>query len=247
MHEHGEKMKKKVVSRSFVLDGESFQYSLHRRTGQKHIHLRITKEGDLRVSVPMHAPLPHIEEVIRKKSKWLKKNFQKVQDAAERYDPLRRIPLHGEWHQVVFTPSNLKGTVRLDEQGRRLFILSRDSDTVHLSSVLKRYCKNQARKLFVEKLTLWSGKLGIPYDSVSVRDQKTRWGSSSGKGHISLNWRIICTPPLVQDYLMVHELMHQRHHNHAAAFWKAVEKAFPRARECDLWLKQHDMIMSILR
>ena len=240
-------MKKKVVSRTFVLEGEQIRYNLHRRTGQKHIHLRITKEGGLRVSVPMHAAIPHIEEVIGKKTKWLKKNFQKVREAAERYDPLRQIPLNGEWHQVVHTASKRKGTVRLDEENRRLLIHSGESDPSHLSAVLKRYCKSRARDLLREKLAAWAEKLQIPYDSFSIRDQKTRWGSSSGRGHISLNWRIVCTPPAVQDYLIVHELIHQQHHNHAASFWKAVEKVFPRARECDAWLKQHDMIMSILR
>jgi predicted metal-dependent hydrolase len=72
---------------------------------------------------------------------------------------------------------------------------------------------------------------------VSVRAQKTRWGSCSVRGTISLNWRLIHAPPFVVDYLIVHELMHRREMNHSARYWKHVAHAFPGYRAAEKWLK----------
>ena len=62
---------------------------------------------------------------------------------------------------------------------------------------------------------------------VSVRDQRSRWGSCTAAGVISLNWRLILTPEVVRDYIILHELMHLREMNHSARFWACVEEVFP--------------------
>jgi predicted metal-dependent hydrolase len=79
---------------------------------------------------------------------------------------------------------------------------------------------------------------GVSINRVTVRAQKTRWGSCSARGTISLNWRLIHAPPFVRDYLIVHELMHRRQMNHSARYWKLVADAFPRWREAESWLKK---------
>jgi predicted metal-dependent hydrolase len=79
---------------------------------------------------------------------------------------------------------------------------------------------------------------GIEVVRITIRAQKTRWGSCSARGTISLNWRLIHAPPFVQDYLIIHELMHRRQMNHSARYWKLVADAFPRWREAEAWLKK---------
>jgi predicted metal-dependent hydrolase len=78
---------------------------------------------------------------------------------------------------------------------------------------------------------------GIVIRRVSVRAQKTRWGSCSARGTISLNWRLIQAPPHVVDYLIIHELMHRREMNHSARYWKLVARACPDYRRAEQWLK----------
>jgi predicted metal-dependent hydrolase len=78
---------------------------------------------------------------------------------------------------------------------------------------------------------------GVVVNRVTVRAQKTRWGSCSAKGTISLNWRLIQTPPDVVDYLIIHELMHRRQMNHSARYWKLVAAACPDYRRAEKWLK----------
>jgi predicted metal-dependent hydrolase len=79
---------------------------------------------------------------------------------------------------------------------------------------------------------------GIAIHRVTVRSQKTRWGSCSARGTISLNWRLIHAPTQVVDYLIIHELMHRREMNHSARYWKLVAGACPDYRQAEQWLKK---------
>jgi len=85
---------------------------------------------------------------------------------------------------------------------------------------------------------------GISVHRVSVRAQKTRWGSCSARGTISLNWRLIQAPSHVVDYLIIHELMHRREMNHSPRYWNLVAKAFPDYRRAEQWLKSSRLEMS---
>lgn len=78
----------------------------------------------------------------------------------------------------------------------------------------------------------------VSIKEVTVRNQRTRWGSCSSAGSIALNWRLVLTPELVRDYIIYHELMHMKEMNHSPRFWARVEEVFPRWREAEAWLKQ---------
>jgi predicted metal-dependent hydrolase len=78
---------------------------------------------------------------------------------------------------------------------------------------------------------------------VTVRNQRTRWGSCSRRGTISLNWRLIQTPPFVSDYIILHELMHLREMNHSPRFWRQVETVCPGYRTAEEWLKPHASLL----
>ena len=78
---------------------------------------------------------------------------------------------------------------------------------------------------------------GIAVSKVSVRNQRSRWGSCSSRGSITLNWRLILVPDFVRDYVMVHELMHRRDLNHSKRFWRHVAAACPRHDEARRWLR----------
>ena len=100
----------------------------------------------------------------------------------------------------------------------------------HLRALAERELPGRTRELAQDH--------GIAIRRVTIRAQKTRWGSCSSRGTISLNWKLIQAPPLVRDYLMIHELMHCRQMNHSARYWKLVAEAFPRWQEAEAWLKR---------
>ena len=80
---------------------------------------------------------------------------------------------------------------------------------------------------------------GLTVSRVSIRDQRTRWGSCGPDGHICLNWRLLLMPPFVSDYVLIHELMHLRRMDHSPAYWRLVAAAYPDYRTAREWLRQH--------
>ena len=80
---------------------------------------------------------------------------------------------------------------------------------------------------------------GLQVSRVSIRNQRTRWGSCGRDGHISLNWRLVLMPDWVRDYVLVHELMHLRRLDHSPTYWKLVADACPVFLEARRWLREH--------
>jgi predicted metal-dependent hydrolase len=80
---------------------------------------------------------------------------------------------------------------------------------------------------------------GLAVSRVSIRNQRSRWGSCGRDGHVCLNWRLVRMPDWVRDYVMVHELMHLRRLDHSAAYWKLVARAVPEYQAARRWLRVH--------
>lgn len=87
--------------------------------------------------------------------------------------------------------------------------------------------KKEAYELAVRKVRHVAEKYGVTYGTVTIRNQKTRWGSCTKEGNLSFSYRIVFLPPELQDYLVVHEICHIRELNHSKAFWDLVKKEVP--------------------
>lgn len=83
------------------------------------------------------------------------------------------------------------------------------------------------RALVLERLNYWSTIYGIPFGRVSIRKQKSRWGSCSSIGNLNFNYRLGFLPFELMDYIVVHELCHIKEYNHSKAFWNLVAEAYP--------------------
>jgi predicted metal-dependent hydrolase len=85
-----------------------------------------------------------------------------------------------------------------------------------------------------------ASELGVAVRRISVRDQRTRWGSASCSGSLSFSWRLVMAPGWVLDYVVVHELAHLRHAGHGLRFWGLVRRTAPRTDEARGWLLAHE-------
>ena len=96
-----------------------------------------------------------------------------------------------------------------------------------------------ARDIFTRKTKYYARIMGVTYGRISIREQKTRWGSCSSKGNLNFNWRLILAPEEVLDYVVVHELVHRREMNHSKAFYAIVESVLPDYRRAWKWLREN--------
>ena len=98
---------------------------------------------------------------------------------------------------------------------------------------------DKAVRVIPKKVKYYAPKIGVDYGKITIRNQKTRWGSCSSKGNLNFNCLLMLTPNKVIDSVVVHELCHRKHMNHSKAFYDEVEKAFPEYKLCHKWLKEN--------
>ncbi len=99
--------------------------------------------------------------------------------------------------------------------------------------------KTLAAKDLPERVVRLAPRVGVEYNHITIRSQRTRWGSCTGKGNLNFNCLLMLAPPEVRDYVIVHELCHRREMNHSRAFWTLVGTHCTNYRECRKWLKEN--------
>lgn len=108
-----------------------------------------------------------------------------------------------------------------------------------LSDAERRRYMELARDIFTQKTAYYASIMQVSYGRISIREQKTRWGSCSSAGNLNFNWRLIFAPEEVLDYIVVHELAHRQEMNHSPAFYRIVYSVLPDYREQQKWLREH--------
>ena len=95
------------------------------------------------------------------------------------------------------------------------------------------------KETITKRVSYFARLMGVSYRNITIREQKTRWGSCSSEKNLNFNWKLILAPPEVLDYVVVHELCHLKEMNHSKAFWDEVEKVMPEYETYKLWLKEN--------
>ena len=108
-----------------------------------------------------------------------------------------------------------------------------------LPAVGRKEGKQKIKKLIEERVAYYARIMGVTYQRISMRNQKTRWGSCSSQGNLNFNNRLLFVPEELVDYVVVHELAHRKEMNHSKAFWDVVEKYMPDYKERRAKLREY--------
>lgn len=116
---------------------------------------------------------------------------------------------------------------------------NRESQAEKLSQKEIRVLHEEAEEMFPKLVQFYASIVGVDYNRVTIRMQKTRWGSCSAKGNLNFNCLLMLAPEKIREYVVVHELCHRKHMDHSTAFWSEVERVLPDYRKNRKWLKEN--------
>jgi predicted metal-dependent hydrolase len=223
------------------LNGRKIRYTLKRSRVSRNIRFEIKPEEGLSIIVPRLYPIEQLPPVIEAKQKWIVSKISRYEEYhASR--PQREkmngdvIPFMGRKLKLSITTGTTAGNLIALKQNSLLLTSSLEINSVN--TILKDWYRTQAEHYISKRVPELSERCGISYRKVTVRSQKTRWGSCSQKGNLSLNWKLIIAPPEVIDYVITHELLHMIEMNHSRRFWKLVDEYCPAWRDHKKWLRK---------
>ena len=148
------------------------------------------------------------------------------------------LPFRGRELTLSVTRSRRKPAIQADETSLRVNLYT-DTPAPPLADLLRAWYQLQARSYLNERTAYWTALMGQHYGRVTIKDQRSRWGSCSSLRNLNYNWRLIMAPMPVLDYVVIHEAAHLIELNHSAAFWKIVAAYDPACQAHKLWLRKN--------
>ena len=215
----------------------SFELRVSQRARQ--LRLEIHSGSRLLVILPHNLPAQKAYDLIVEKENWILKHIKKQQSPPQKKLSAGDSVLYrGKSIKIrALSVSEKTATIRLRESFFEIH-LPQDGN-LPLNEVLASWFRWQAKNQIVKETRRLAKKLGVIIGRISIRDQKTRWGSCSSKKNLNFNWRLLMAPPAVLQYVIIHELTHLEQMNHSKKFWSLVAKRCPDYKTHQKWLKEH--------
>ena len=209
------KVKIDIHSKYIYLSDRKIEFTLRLNPRSKSIRISINSYGELSVSAPKRVSQAMIEHFILLKQDWI---LEKISDAHKKY---RDGDLNGE----INIPQT-KAERKAKERNKYLSL------------------KDSALKIATEKVHKWNAHYNFKFNKISIKNQKTRWGSCSKNGNLNFSYKIAIMPEPLADYLVVHEVCHLGQFNHSAKFWALVSETIPNYKELRAELRKGKMSLS---
>lgn len=222
--------------------GRRVPLALVRNARARRYVLRLRPDGTARVTIPRGGSASEARRFADRNLAWLEAQLKK---------PLVPPPMAREWRpgsELLFRGELIR--LEIEANGATTIRFGAEKLTVpDLTADLRPAVERHLRRLAERELPLrvqeFAALHQLTVQRVTVRNQRSRWGSCSRRATISLNWRLLQTPPSVRDYIILHELMHLREMNHSARFWRQVELVCPDYAVAEQWLKQHSRLLRL--
>jgi predicted metal-dependent hydrolase len=217
------------------VDNTQIAVSFRSNTRAKRMILRLSRDAaGVVVTLPKRVSRTQALAFVEKSIPWISKQLEhRTPSTVLGHGSI--IPLRGIPHQVQSTNAR-RGLITIDTAARVIHI---PGDAAHLGRRLEDWLKKLAKTELMEASSRYAKAMGVDFKRISVRDQKSRWGSCSASGDLSYSWRLILAPSHVLDYVAAHEVAHRQEMNHGPKFWRLVLKYCPHASEAKHWFKSH--------
>lgn len=221
---------------SLQVAGESIPLELGYNPRARRYLLRIRCDGSLRITIPRHGMQEEALAFAERKAEWIAHHRSRLME-------LVRKPVVTQHGSIIwFRGEQVSLSVQqLDEGWSALFqkeMIFSPVMTKDWRPLINSHLRKLAQKELPSRVMELAKLHALEINRVSIRDQRSRWGSCSVRRTISLNWRLIQAPVEVLDYVIIHELMHLREMNHSARYWKLVAEACPDYQAAESWLKR---------
>lgn len=220
-------------------------YTVTRRK-RKTLGISISVDNGVQVAAPYMISDDIIGEIVLRKAPWILEKLSHLKEIKEQ-TPLKHFvsgevfPYMGREYklQIIIGNYNKGTTISFEDSLIKILIpdAARENQSEVIREELINFYKNNAKELFLQRIEYFSKKLGVTHSGLTIKGQKTIWGSCTKANKINLNWKILMAPLDIIDYLVVHELAHIRVKNHSRDFWNLVGLTLPDYKKRSNWLK----------
>jgi len=228
---------------SSVIAGSPVTYTLRVSARAHSLRLVIRPASGLEVVVPRGTSAHEIERVLRDKARWIMRTLERVARESAAVAPALAdgsiLAFAGRPLRLALQTGAPAGRFHASISGETLQLTVARDTHEEVRAALEAWYRRQAARVFAERLAVCNAAYGFRYGRVSIREQKSRWGSCSRKGNLNFNWRLLLAPLPVLDYVVTHELAHLKEPNHSPRFWALVASACPEYQTQRRWLRQH--------
>lgn len=236
----------------------SFQYKIIRKK-RKTIGIKITPEGEVIITSPFNVSEETILNIIKSKEKWIKTKLQLfIQNSSYKnrnFKTGEKISYMGRELEVRIINENQIELLMNSKLNNNIVKILNEKVIVCVNNKYNRediireyiikFYKTEAERVLKERTLYYSKILSVSPKIITIKDQKTLWGSCSSRGNINYNYRLIMAPMNIIDYVVVHELSHLIHMNHSKEYWRTVEEVLPDYKERKQWLKAYGYMLSL--
>ena len=212
------------------------------RTRRKTLSVTVDALGQVTVRAPLRYSEAKIAAFLAEKEAWILRHQARFSKAGihlpgDSLDGYRLLLLGEEYLLTLYEGKR----VRLLSDERQIFL-----PKVRAEDALRRWLKENAKRIFTDATRIRAEEMGVSYHSVSISSATTKWGSCTGDNRLRFSYRLLYAPKEVIDYVIVHELCHTLHHDHSSAFWAAVASVLPDYQRKRKWLKDRGALLKIL-
>lgn len=237
------------------IENTTIKYSINKKSNVKNITIKIKHPDIVTVVSPNSVSNEFIHDLVVSKSKWILNKLNEFKNKESEKPSISlvdkdMIPFLGGYYELnVYKEKGiLKCTLDFIDSKFIAKVPSDISDKnqyTELKKLLIDWYLTEGSKIIKERLSIYSKQLNLFPLSITLKDQKTSWGTCSSKGNIYINWRIILAPITIIDYVLVHELCHLKHMNHSREYWNLVSTIFPDYKEKRKYLKENSLKLNI--